>query len=213
MIFLPPFDSFLFCLESYGDSRIAGQWRDELLIARCFIKAPCCARTWHFLPLNLQRTDTNALMSFKRVYKLGRVCGPPALKKGKPDVQVLTDAAWKRAEGSAPVCLCELTPDFKKCMKNTAFFLFSTQRKRANGSKNARGKHSSNNVRAKGADQRESCLQFRPTRQFFRRLPGERAQREINLRYQFADFCSIDGRAPGDVTLSAQGQGPINKIT
>lgn len=87
-------------------------------------------------------------------------------------------------------------------MKNTRLFfplflrLDSTQRKRANASQNARGKHSSNNVRVKGADQRESCLQFRPTRQFSQRLPGEAAQREINLRYQFAEFCSIDGRVP-----------------
>lgn len=92
-------------------------------------------------------------------------------------------------------------------------FSFSTQRKKANGSQNARGKHSSNSVRAKGADQRESCLQFRPTRQFFPRLPGERAQREINLRYQFAEFCSIDGREPRDFTPSAQEPGPVNKIT
>lgn len=111
------------------------------------------------------------------------------------------------------VCMREHTPDFKKCMKNTAPFSFSTQRKRANGSQNARGKHSSNSVRAKGADQRESCLQFRPTRQFFPRLPGERTQREINLRYQFAEFCSIDGRVPRDFTLSAQEPGPVNKIT
>lgn len=92
-------------------------------------------------------------------------------------------------------------------------FSFSTHRKRANGSQNARGKHSSNNVRVKGADQRESCLQFRPTRQFFHRLPGERAQREINLRYQFAEFCSIDGWVPRDFTPSAQEPGPVNKIT
>lgn len=110
------------------------------------------------------------------------------------------------------VCLRELTPDFKKCMENTAFFFLDTEKKRANGSQNARGKHSSNNVRVKGADQRESCLQFRPTRQVFHWLPGERAQREINLRYQFAEFCSIDGWVPRDFTLSAQEPGQQTKL-
>lgn len=62
---------------------MAKQSCDELLIDDSFIKALCCTRTWHFLTLNLQRTDTNALMSFKLVYKLGRVCGPLALKKNK----------------------------------------------------------------------------------------------------------------------------------
>lgn len=37
-----------------------------------------------------------------------------------------------------------------------SLFLFSTQRKRANASQNAEGKHSSNSVRVKGADQREA---------------------------------------------------------
>ena len=70
------------------------------------------------------------------------------------------------------------TPDFKKCMKNTALFLSRQSERRANGSRNARGKHSSNSVRAKGAQIREkSCLQFRPTRQFFPRVPGERSSK------------------------------------
>lgn len=99
-------------------------------------------------------------------------------------------------------------------MKNTGLFLSSSRRReRANGSHNARGKRSSNNARARGADQRESCLRFRPTRQFLRRLPGEGAQREINLRYQFAEFCSIDGRVPGDFTWGARALEPVNKIT
>lgn len=128
MIFLPSFDSFLFCLESYRDSRIGGQWCDELLIVDCFIKAPCRARTWHFLPLNLQRTDTNALMSFKRVYKLGRVCGPPALKKEKPDVQVLTDAAWKHAEG-LHLCVCaNLHQTLKNVWRTQPFSLLDTEK-------------------------------------------------------------------------------------
>lgn len=91
---------------------------------------------------------------------------------------------------------------------------FSTQKKREQTVPQiARGKHSSNSVRAKAADQRESCLQFRPTRQFFPRVPGERAQREINLRYQFAEFCSIDGRGPRDFTPSTQEPQPVNNIT
>lgn len=84
LIFLLSFDSFLFCLETYWDACIAKQSCDELLIDDSFIKAPCCTRTWHFLTLNLQRTDTNALMSFKLVYKLGRVGGPLALKNWRP---------------------------------------------------------------------------------------------------------------------------------
>lgn len=46
-------------------------------------------------------------------------------------------------------------------MKNTGLFLsFSLHREKANGSQDARGEHSSNNARARGADQRESCLWF-----------------------------------------------------
>lgn len=140
----------------------------------------------------------------------------------KADVQVLTELPWKcrrvheEKVGTTMcvrVCMREHTPDFKKCMKNTASFFLQHRKKRANGSQNARGKHSSNSVRAKGTDQRESCLRFRPTRQFFPRIPGEGAQREINLRYQFAEFCSIDGKVPGDFTLSAKEPGPVNKIT
>lgn len=187
----------------------------------------CYTRTWHFSTLNLQRTDTNVLMSSKLVYKLGRVGGPFALKKKTKNN--LTSRYTDRTAPKAPmnvqenVCLCEWLYVFgfawgniHQTLKNvwrTQPFSFSTQRKRANGSQNARGKHSSNSVRAKGADQRESCLQFRPTRQFFPWLPGERAQREINLRYQFAEFCSIDGRVPRDFTPSAQEPGPVNKIT
>lgn len=73
---------------------MAKQSCDELLIDDSFIKAPCYTRTWHFSTLNLQRTDTNALMSSKLVYKLGRAGRPFTLKeeKGKrPDVQVLTE--------------------------------------------------------------------------------------------------------------------------
>lgn len=49
---------------------MAKQSCDELLIDDWFIKALCCTRTWHFSTLNLQRTDTNAFMSSKLVYKL-----------------------------------------------------------------------------------------------------------------------------------------------
>lgn len=226
LIFLLSFDSFLFCLETYWDACMAEKSCDELLIVDSFIKAPRRTRTWHFLTLNLQRTDTNALMLFKLVYKLRRVGGTSCFKKGrkkKPDVQVLTDLAWKHQQAHSRKCVCVDDCVFgfawgnvHQTLKNvwrTQPFSFSTQRKRANGSQNARGKHSSNSVRAKGADQRESCLQFRPTRQFFPRLPGERAQREINLRYQFAEFCSIDGWVPRDFTLGAQEPGPVNKIT
>lgn len=175
---------------------------------------PCCTRTWHFLPLSLQRTDTNALMLFKLVYKLGQVCGPLGLmsRYWQTWPESINECRGESASVCTPACLRELTPDLKNVWR-TQPFSFSTQRKRANGSQNARGKHSSNNARVKGADQRESCLQFRPTRQFFPRLPGERAQREINLRYQFAEFCSIDGWVPGDFTPSAQEPGPVNKIT
>lgn len=208
---------------------MAEQSCDELLIDDSFIKAPCCTHTWHFLTLNLQRTDTNALM-FQTCLQIGASWQSSRLKKKKKK-ENLTSRYWQtwpesidgRKRQKVRLCVCirpcvwvcmrEHTPDFEKCMKNTAFFFFSTQRKRANGSQNARGKHSSNSVRAKGADQRESCLQFRPTRQFFPRLPGERAQREINLRYQFAEFCSIDGWVPRDFTPSAQEPGPVNKIT
>lgn len=128
-------------------------------------------------------------------------------------------STWAEQKVCLSVWLCVFgfawgnTHQTLKNVWRTQPFSFSTQRKKANGSQNARGKHSSNSVRAKGADQRESCLQFRPTRQFFPRLPGERAQREINLRYQFAEFCSIDGREPRDFTPSAQEPGPVNKIT
>lgn len=225
LIFLLSFDSFLFCLETYWDACIAKQSSDELLIDDSFIKAPCCTRTWHFLTLSLQRTDTNACMLFKLVYKLGRVGGPLALKKKAQTWRPGTDRPGLKASTSAEervrLCVYDCVFGFAwgnihQILKNvwrTQPFSFSTQRKRANGSQNARGKHSSNSVRAKGADQRESCLQFRPTRQFFPRLPGERAQREINLRYQFAEFCSIDGWVPRDFTPSAQEPGPVNKIT
>lgn len=221
LIFLLSFDSFLFCLETYWDACIAKQSCDELLIHDRFIKAPCCTRTWHFLTLNLQRTDTNALVSSKVVYKLGWVSGPFALKIWHPG----TDRTALKASRSAEekVCLCVWLCVFgfawgniHQTLKNvwrTQPSSFSTQRKRANGSQNARGKHSSNSERSKGEDQRESCLQFRPTRQFFPWLPGESAQREINLRYQFAEFCSIDGRVPRDFTPSAQEPRPVNKIT
>lgn len=65
---------------------------DELLIDDSFIKTRRVVHVlWHFLTLDLQRTDTNAPVSFKLVYKLGRVCGP--LRKGvggggESDVQV-----------------------------------------------------------------------------------------------------------------------------
>lgn len=220
LIFLLSFDSFLFCLETYWDACIAKQSCDELLIDDSFIKAPCCTRTWHFLTLNLQRTDTNALMSFKLVYKLGRVGGPLALKNTTSRFwQTWPESIYECRGESASVCMTVFGfawGNIHQTLKNvwrTQPFSFSTQRKRANGSQNARGKHSSNSVRAKGADQRESCLQFRPTRQFFPWLPGERAQREINLRYQFAEFCSIDGWVPRDFTPSAQEPGPVNKIT
>ena len=32
-------------------------------------------------------------------------------------------------------------------------------------------------------------------------IPGEGAQKEMNLRYQFAEFCSIDCMEPGDLAL------------
>lgn len=224
LIFLLSSDSFLFCLETYWDACIAKQGCDELLIHDSFIRAPCCTRTWHFLTLNLQRTDTNALMSSKVVYKLGRVSGPFALERGKKcpgtdrtALKASTGAEEKECDDCVCVCVLGFAwGNIHQTLKNvwrTQPFSFSTQRKRANGSQNARGKHSSNSVRSKGADQRESCLQFRPTRQFFPRLPGERAQREINLRYQFAEFCSIDGRVPGDFPSSAQEPRPVNKIT
>jgi len=159
-------------------------------------------------------------MSSRRVNKLGRVGGPRALDTSwgpGTDRTGLKASRLQRRKVRLCVWLCvfawgNVHQTFKNVWR-TQPFSFSTQRKRANGSQNARGKHSSNSVRAKGADQRESCLQFRPTRQFFPRLPGERAQREINLRYQFAEFCSIDGWVPRDFTPSAQEPGPVNKIT
>lgn len=198
--FLLSFYSLLICLETYWDGCIAKQSCDELLIGDSFIRAPCYTRSWHFSALNLQRPDTNALMLSKRVYKLGQVGRLFPLKT------TTTTKTWRpgtdrmalkvSTSAEEKVCLCVWLYVFgfawgniHQTLKNvwrTQPFSFWTQRKRANSSQNARGKHSSNSVRAKGADQRESCLQFRPTRQFFPRLPGERAEREINLRYQFA---------------------------
>lgn len=87
-------------------------------------------------------------------------------KPWRPGANTLSPRA--QTNGGVKVCVCvrlqisrELTPDFKKCMKNTGLFLsFSRHREKANGSQNARGEHSSNNARARGADQRESCLRF-----------------------------------------------------
>lgn len=144
------------------------------------------------------------------------------------NVQVLTSLPWEHewvwgdggwGVGGWGVCVCvygSAWENIHQTLKNvwrTQSFSFSTQKQRANSSQNARGKHSSNSVRSKGADQRGGCLQFRPTRQFLRRLPGERAQREINLRYQFAEFCSIDERVPRDVTQSAQQLRAVNTFT
>lgn len=67
---------FLLDSETYWDACIAKQIRAELFIDDSLIKAPCRTRTWRFLTVDLQRTDTNALMSSKLVYKLGQVCGP-----------------------------------------------------------------------------------------------------------------------------------------
>lgn len=78
--FLLSFYSLLICLETYWDGCIAKQSCDELLIDDSFIRAPCYTRSWHFSALNLQRPDTNALMSSKRVYKLGQVGRPFPLK-------------------------------------------------------------------------------------------------------------------------------------
>lgn len=69
-------------------------------------------------------------------------------KKENLDVQVLTRLAreHKPTEGWKCVWLPivrELTPEFKKCMKNTGLFLsFSWHREKANVSQNASGEHS-----------------------------------------------------------------------
>lgn len=128
------FDSFLFCSEAYWDGCIAKQSCDELLIDDSFIKAPCCTRTWHFLTLNLQRTDTNAFMSFKLVYKLGRVCGPRFKKTWRPGTDRLGLKASTDAEEKVRLCawLC-VWENLHQTLKNvwrTQPFSFLTQRKR-----------------------------------------------------------------------------------
>lgn len=106
LIFLLSFDSFLFCLETYWEACIARQSCDELLIGDSFIEAPCCTRTWHFLTLNLQRTDTNALMSFKLVYKLERVGGPRAVKNTTSRYwQTWPESIYECGEESVSVCM------------------------------------------------------------------------------------------------------------
>lgn len=117
---------------------------DELLIDDSFIKALCCTRTWHFLPQNSQRTDSNAFMSFKLVYKLGQVCGPRALKKKYPVVQVLTDVAWKHREMQRKKCvwLC-VWENLHQTLKNvwrTQAFSFSTQKKKSKRFPECQGK-------------------------------------------------------------------------
>lgn len=190
---------------------------------------------WSLTASSKRRVVHGLGISYHWIYReptLMRSCRPNLFTNWGESVDLgfkkLTSRYWQnfpastRAEQKVRLCVCDCvclglregnTHQTLKNVWRTQAFSFSTQRKKANGSQNARGKHSSNSVRAKGADQRESCLQFRPTRQFFPRLPGERAQREINLRYQFAEFCSIDGREPRDFSPSAQEPGPVNKIT
>lgn len=113
---------------------------DELLIDDSFIKTRRVVHVlWHFLTLDLQRTDTNAPLSFKLVYKLVRVCGP--LRKGVGEgewekkkaltsrytdrlgLKAWTDAREEKVRLRVWLCVWgNFTPDFKKCMKNTRLF-------------------------------------------------------------------------------------------
>lgn len=101
---------------------------------------PCRPRTRHFSDSEgTRKADANAPVSFKLVYKLGRVCGPFSLKKGREGKSLwragtLTDPnaerkkERKKCKKSAVLrCGCVyldggLTADFKKCMKNTSLY-------------------------------------------------------------------------------------------
>lgn len=143
-----------------------------------FIKVFCCSRTWHFLTLNLPRSDTNVFMSFKLVYKSGRV-RPLALK---PNVQVLTWLAWThRWVLNSWWRMCRVLKMYEEhCLS----FLTVTTTPRENTVQIVWSWRS-------GSERKLFAVQaykaIPPS------VPGERAQKEMNLRYQFAEFCSIDG--------------------
>lgn len=130
--FLLSFDCTFFSFGTYWDACMAKQSCDELLIDDRFINALCCTHTWHFSTLHLRRTDINAFMTFKVVYKLRRGGGPFCFEErwcpGTDSYPENTNMKRKWARLCVWVCMREHTPDFKKCMKNTASFFLNTEK-------------------------------------------------------------------------------------
>lgn len=149
------------------------------------------------LGISCHWSDTNVTASFSTCLQIGH-CWPLALEWLWPGTQLYLKALINRlgVGGVARVCV-----KLKNAWRAQIALAQLKEIERA-VLYNAEGKHCSNSTRPnEGSQKRGEKVQFavRAYEAILPPIPSEGAEKDMNLRNQFAEFCSID-RSPGSFT-------------